>query len=115
MAALSSPVADPRDRGGRAQPLLIVDALRKHFPVRGGLLNRRTATVQAVDPWGAFTLSGSGFLPGERVTAHLHGSDAVLGSATVGQPGRLAAARPQNLGADGPDRLAGSQRVLGRG
>jgi len=49
MAALPSPVADPRDRGGRAQPLLIVDALRKHFPVRGGWLNRQTATVQAVD------------------------------------------------------------------
>ncbi len=40
---------DPRDRGGRAQPLLIVDTLRKHFPVRGGLLNRQVATVQAVD------------------------------------------------------------------
>ncbi|MBO0711776.1 MAG: ABC transporter ATP-binding protein [Acetobacteraceae bacterium] len=40
---------DPRDRGGRAQPLLIVEDLRKHFPVRGGLFNRRTATVQAVD------------------------------------------------------------------
>ncbi len=49
MAALPSPIADPRDRGGRAQPLLIVDALRKHFPVRGGWLNRQTATVQAVD------------------------------------------------------------------
>jgi peptide/nickel transport system ATP-binding protein len=40
---------DPRDRGGPAQPLLIVDNLRKHFPVRGGLLNRQIATVQAVD------------------------------------------------------------------
>jgi len=40
---------DPRDRGGPAQPLLTVDGLRKHFPVRGGLLNRRVATVQAVD------------------------------------------------------------------
>src|SRR5512140_1614673 len=42
-------LADPRDRGGKAQPLLIVDGLRKHFPVRGGLLNRTVATVQAVD------------------------------------------------------------------
>src|SRR4051812_7650590 len=41
--------ADPRDRGGPAQPLLLVNNLRKHFPVRGGLLNRRVATVQAVD------------------------------------------------------------------
>jgi peptide/nickel transport system ATP-binding protein len=41
--------ADPRDRGGPAQPLLIVEGLRKHFPVRGGLLNRRVGTVHAVD------------------------------------------------------------------
>jgi peptide/nickel transport system ATP-binding protein len=41
--------ADPRDRGGPAQPLLTVDRLRKYFPVRGGLLNRQIATVQAVD------------------------------------------------------------------
>ena len=40
---------DTRDRGGRAQPLLTVEGLRKHFPVRGGLLNRAVATVQAVD------------------------------------------------------------------
>ena len=40
---------DPRDRGGPAQPLLIVENLRKHFPVRGGMLNRKVATVQAVD------------------------------------------------------------------
>ena len=40
---------DPRDRGGPAQPLLLVEGLRKHFPVRGGLLNRQVATVQAVD------------------------------------------------------------------
>ena len=40
---------DPRDRGGPAQPLLTVEGLRKYYPVRGGLLNRRVATVQAVD------------------------------------------------------------------
>jgi len=40
---------DPRDRGGPAQALLTVENLRKHFPVRGGLLNRKVATVQAVD------------------------------------------------------------------
>ena len=45
--AVSRP--DPRDRGGPAQPLLIVDALTKHFPVYGGALNRRVATVHAVD------------------------------------------------------------------
>jgi peptide/nickel transport system ATP-binding protein len=42
-------LTDPRDRGGPAQPLLLVSNLRKHFPVRGGLLNRQVATVQAVD------------------------------------------------------------------
>jgi peptide/nickel transport system ATP-binding protein len=41
--------ADPRDRGGPAQPLLLVENLKKYFPVRGGLLNRQVATVQAVD------------------------------------------------------------------
>ena len=41
--------ADPRDRGGPGQPLLLVNNLRKHFPVRGGFLNRQVATVQAVD------------------------------------------------------------------
>jgi peptide/nickel transport system ATP-binding protein len=40
---------DPRDRGGPLQPLLRVEHLTKHFPVRGGLLNRKIATVQAVD------------------------------------------------------------------
>ena len=51
-AAIPLPVtnpADPRDRGGPAQPMLLVEDLRKHFPVRGGLLNRKVATVQAVD------------------------------------------------------------------
>jgi peptide/nickel transport system ATP-binding protein len=42
-------LSDPRDRGGPAQPLLLVEGLRKHFPVRDGLLNRQVATVQAVD------------------------------------------------------------------
>ncbi len=46
---LNQQPVDLRDRGGPAQPLLIVEDLRKHFPVRGGLLNRQVATVQAVD------------------------------------------------------------------
>ncbi len=50
--------ADPRDRGGQAQPLLIADGLRKHFPLRGGLLNRRTATVHAVDDVSFFVRKG---------------------------------------------------------
>jgi peptide/nickel transport system ATP-binding protein len=36
------------DVGGQAQPLLIVENLVKTFPVRGGLLNRRVASVHAV-------------------------------------------------------------------
>ena len=51
--------------------------------------NTGHATVQAIDPGGAFTLSGSGFQPGERVTAHLHGSYAVLGTATAGPDGSV--------------------------
>src|SRR3954463_6630253 len=36
------------DRGGVAQPLLQVDSLTKHFPIRGGLFARHK-TVRAVD------------------------------------------------------------------
>ncbi len=38
-----------QDIGGPSQPLLTVRGLVKHFPVRGGVLNRTVATVQAVD------------------------------------------------------------------
>ncbi|HEV7213188.1 MAG TPA: hypothetical protein VGN47_15865, partial [Blastococcus sp.] len=51
--------------------------------------NTGHATVQAVAAGGSFTLGGSGFQPGERVTVHLHGSDAVLGSATAGPDGSV--------------------------
>jgi peptide/nickel transport system ATP-binding protein len=47
--AVTAATADPRDRGGAAQPMLIVESLTKHFPVYGGALNRRVATVHAVD------------------------------------------------------------------
>jgi peptide/nickel transport system ATP-binding protein len=46
---INSREIDPRDRGGPAQPLLHVEHLKKYFPIRGGLLNRTVATVQAVD------------------------------------------------------------------
>ncbi|MBC7376673.1 MAG: ABC transporter ATP-binding protein [Burkholderiaceae bacterium] len=42
-------LAPPQDRGGPAQPLLTVRNLRKHFPVRGGLLDRKPRYVHAVD------------------------------------------------------------------
>jgi len=37
------------DRGGPAQPLLIVRDLRKHFTVRGGMFDRNAQRVRAVD------------------------------------------------------------------
>ena len=37
------------DLGGPAQPLLEVAALAKRFPIKGGMLNRTVATVNAVD------------------------------------------------------------------
>jgi peptide/nickel transport system ATP-binding protein len=37
------------DRGGPAQPLLLVRDLRRHFPIRGGLFGGQVATVRAVD------------------------------------------------------------------
>jgi peptide/nickel transport system ATP-binding protein len=37
------------DRGGPAQPLLTLEGLVKHFPIRGGLLGRVQAVVRAVD------------------------------------------------------------------
>lgn len=37
------------DRGGPAQPLLALDGLVKHFPLKGGLLGRTQAVVRAVD------------------------------------------------------------------
>jgi peptide/nickel transport system ATP-binding protein len=43
------PPGDPRDRGGKVQPMLSVTGLKKHFPIRGGLLNRRIGSVRAVD------------------------------------------------------------------
>ena len=46
---MSDVAGDPRDRGGPAQPLLSVDGLIKHFPVRGRGLFGKAAVVRAVD------------------------------------------------------------------
>ncbi|MEJ1159214.1 ABC transporter ATP-binding protein [Prosthecomicrobium sp. N25] len=43
------PDLDARDRGGPAQPLLIVNGLKKHFPLKGGLPFTKRPVVQAVD------------------------------------------------------------------
>ncbi len=37
------------DRGGPAQPLLLLKDLKKHFPIKGGLFGKTVATVRAVD------------------------------------------------------------------
>lgn len=45
----ASPIPHVPDRGGPAQPLLIVRDLKKHFAVRGSPLDRHTKFVHAVD------------------------------------------------------------------
>lgn len=52
------PPGDPNDRGGKAQPLLIVKNLKKYFPIHGGLLNRKVAEVKAVDDVSFSVLKG---------------------------------------------------------
>jgi peptide/nickel transport system ATP-binding protein len=49
---------DPRDRGGKAQPLLIVNSLKKYFPIRGGIFNRALGDVRAVDDVSFVILKG---------------------------------------------------------
>ena len=49
---------DPRDRGGQAQPLLLVDGLAEFFPVRGGFGNRTPRDVHAVDDVSFAVLKG---------------------------------------------------------
>lgn len=50
--------ADPRDRGGPAQPMLIVENIKKYFPIRAGLLNRKVADVKAVDDISFYVMKG---------------------------------------------------------
>jgi peptide/nickel transport system ATP-binding protein len=52
------PPGDPRDRGGKVQPMLTVSGLRKHFPIHGGFLNRRIGSVRAVDDVSFAVLKG---------------------------------------------------------
>ena len=49
---------DPRDRGGPAQPMLIVEGLKKYFPIHAGLFNRKVAEVKAVDDVSFFVIKG---------------------------------------------------------
>ena len=52
------PPGDPRDRGGKVQPMLIVNGLKKHFRIRGGFLNRKISHVRAVDDVSFVVLKG---------------------------------------------------------
>jgi peptide/nickel transport system ATP-binding protein len=52
------PSGDARDRGGKAQPILIAEHLRKYFPIHGGVLMRRIAAVKAVDDVSFTVLKG---------------------------------------------------------
>lgn len=49
MNTTSTLIAPASDRGGPAQPLLVVRDLKKYFPVRGGLFERERKFVHAVD------------------------------------------------------------------
>src|SRR5437870_11345218 len=78
-------LAPIEDRGGAAQPLLQVNGLTKHFPVRGGLFTARK-TVRAVDhvsfsilkgeTVGIVGESGSGKSTTARLLMHLMARDA---------------------------------------
>ncbi len=46
---MTPPPTPAEDRGGPAQPLLLLDGLKKHFPIRGGLFGGTVARVRAVD------------------------------------------------------------------
>jgi peptide/nickel transport system ATP-binding protein len=80
------PAGDPRDRGGSQQPMLIVNGLKKTFPIRGGVLNRRQGEVRAVDgvsfavkkgeTLGVVGESGCGKSTLARLLMHLIPSDA---------------------------------------
>ena len=83
-------------------PLLVARDLRKHFPLRGGLLHRVQAVVQAVDgvsfevregeTLGIVGESGCGKSTTARLLMRLVAPDAgevVFGGATVGAPGGL--------------------------
>ncbi|HXP76322.1 MAG TPA: oligopeptide/dipeptide ABC transporter ATP-binding protein [Stellaceae bacterium] len=59
-AARPTPVSsgDARDRGGKAQPILTAENLRKYFPIHGGVLMRKIAVVKAVDDVSFMVLKG---------------------------------------------------------
>jgi len=58
MTSRRAVASDPRDRGGPAQPMLIVEGFRKYFPIHAGLFNRRVAEVKAVDDVSFYVVKG---------------------------------------------------------
>jgi peptide/nickel transport system ATP-binding protein len=96
------PPGDPRDRGGKVQPMLIVRGLTKHFPIRGGVLNRPVGSVRAVDDVSFVVLkgetlgvvgeSGCGKSTLARLLMHLlpkDQGDLIFDGEGVGEPGGL--------------------------
>ncbi|MDR3436005.1 oligopeptide/dipeptide ABC transporter ATP-binding protein [Telmatospirillum sp.] len=49
MTTDTRPLSVAEDRGGPAQPILLVKGLRKHFPLGSGFFNRNRGAVHAVD------------------------------------------------------------------
>jgi peptide/nickel transport system ATP-binding protein len=49
MAKEITPILNTEDRGGPAQPLLVVNNLKKYFPVRNVLFSNEKKFVHAVD------------------------------------------------------------------
>jgi hypothetical protein len=64
------------------------------------------AAAGPVAAGGTVTLVGAGFLPGERVTIHLRGTDTVLGSGTAAADGTV------QIDVRIPDRTAGGAATV---
>jgi hypothetical protein len=84
-------------------------------PKAGSDWNAGSASITGVDDGGTFTLRGSGFQPGERVTVHLRGNGTVLASATAGADGsvraRIQLTTPSSEGAQSVDLIGDRSEV----
>src|SRR3979490_2348563 len=100
MNEISAPIEllEPiEDRGGAAQPLLQVDGLTKHFPVRGGLFSKHNAgrgvddvsfTIAKGETVGIVGESGCGKSTTARLLMHLmkrHAGDIIYDGMQVGR------------------------------
>jgi peptide/nickel transport system ATP-binding protein len=90
------------DRGGKAQPMLSAAGLKRYFPIRGGILNRKVAEIRAVDDvsfavlkgetLGVVGESGCGKSTLARLLMHLLAKDAgelIFDGELVGETGGL--------------------------